>query len=134
MISVPTIVARGMVRDGLSTSPAGTVADSMPRKAKSVSEAAPAMAASVDEYCGGTVGAKGSVDWTDTVNPKVDATLTAREALLLRDDSISMRANADITCRGSLQQANVAGTVELVRGRVFKEIEFLPLSPHSLIG
>lgn len=82
---------------------------------------------------GGTVGAKGSVDWTDTANPKVDATLTAREALLLRDDSISMRANADITCRGSLQQANVAGKVELVRGRVFQEIEFLPLSlPNSL--
>src|SRR5512143_2316816 len=58
MINVPMIVARGIVRDGLSTSPAGTVADSMPRKAKSVSEAAPAMAASVDEYCGGTVGAK----------------------------------------------------------------------------
>lgn len=82
---------------------------------------------------GGTVGAKGSVDWADTSNPKLDATLTAREALLLRDDSISMRANADITCRGSLNQATVAGKVELVRGRVFQEIEFLPLSlPNSL--
>src|SRR5512135_3643006 len=58
MISVPAIVARGIVRDGLSTSPAGTVADSMPRNAKSVSEAAAAMADKVDEYCGGTVGAK----------------------------------------------------------------------------
>ncbi len=82
---------------------------------------------------GGTVGARGSVDWTDYVNPKIDATLTAREALVLRDDSISMRADADITCRGSLQQATVAGKVELVRGRVFKEIEFLPLSlPNQL--
>src|SRR5512139_2869837 len=58
MINVPTIVARGIVRDGLSTSPAGTVADSMPRKAKSVRDAAAAIAANVDEYCGGTVGAK----------------------------------------------------------------------------
>ncbi len=82
---------------------------------------------------GGTVGARGSVDWTDTGNPKIDATLTAREALVLRDDSISMRADADITCRGTLQQATVAGKVELVRGRVFKEIEFLPLSlPNQL--
>jgi len=82
---------------------------------------------------GGTVGARGSVDWSDPANPLVDATLTAREALLLRDDSISMRANADITCRGSLNQATVAGKVELVRGRVFQEIEFLPLSlPNSL--
>ncbi len=82
---------------------------------------------------GGTVGARGSVDWSSTENPLIDATLTAREALLLRDEAISMRANADITCRGSLNQATVAGKVELVRGRVFKEIEFLPLSlPNSL--
>lgn len=82
---------------------------------------------------GGTVGAKGQVDWTDSANPRIDATLTAREALVLRDDSISQRANADIAVRGSLQQANVTGRVELVRGRVFKEIEFLPLSlPNQL--
>ena len=82
---------------------------------------------------GGTVGARGSVDWTDSANPKIEATLTAREALLLRDDSMSMRADADITCRGTLSQATVAGKVELVRGRIFKEIEFLPLSlPNSL--
>lgn len=82
---------------------------------------------------GGTVGARGSVDWTDAANPKIDAILTAREALVLRDDSLTMRANADITCRGSLQQSTVAGKVELVRGRVFKEIEFLPLSlPNQL--
>jgi autotransporter translocation and assembly factor TamB len=82
---------------------------------------------------GGAVGARGSVDWSDPANPKLDAVLTAREALVLRDESISLRANGDVTCRGSLRKASVTGKVELVRGRVFKEIEFLPLSlPNQL--
>jgi autotransporter translocation and assembly factor TamB len=82
---------------------------------------------------GGNVSARGTVDWADSANPKIDAALSAREALILRDESMSMRADGDITCQGSLQQAHVSGRIELVRGRVFKEIEFLPLSlPNQL--
>jgi autotransporter translocation and assembly factor TamB len=82
---------------------------------------------------GGNITARGAIDWTDAANPKIDATLSAKEALILRDESISMRADGDIVCRGSLSQASVTGRVELVRGRVFKEIEFLPLSlPNQL--
>jgi autotransporter translocation and assembly factor TamB len=82
---------------------------------------------------GGTLGARGTVDWTDAGNPKVDGTLTAQQALVVRDDSVSMRADGVVACRGTLQQANVTGRVELVRGRIYKEIEFLPLSlPNQL--
>jgi autotransporter translocation and assembly factor TamB len=82
---------------------------------------------------GGNITARGDIDWTDAANPKIDATLSAKEALILRDDTISMRADGDIVCRGSLNQAAVTGRVELVRGRVFKEVEFLPLSlPNQL--
>ncbi len=77
---------------------------------------------------GGTLAAKGSLDWSDLANPAIDATLTAREALVLRDDSISFRADADIRAKGRYNRADVTGKVELRRGRVFKEIEFLPLS------
>lgn len=82
---------------------------------------------------GGTASARGTVDWTDAANPRIDATLRAQEALILRDETISMRADGLINVRGSLTQAAVTGRVELVRGRVFKEIEFLPLSlPNQL--
>ena len=46
--STPKIVARGMVRTGSTTSPAGTVADSRPRKAHSVTAAAAEIAARSD--------------------------------------------------------------------------------------
>lgn len=76
---------------------------------------------------GGRVKLDGTVDVTDGANPALDLKVEAREALVFRDPTTSLRANADITCRGTLQQATVAGVVEAVRGRVFKEIDLLPV-------
>jgi hypothetical protein len=76
---------------------------------------------------GGRVKLNGTVDVTDGANPALDLNIQAREALAFRDPTTSVRANADITCRGTLQQARVAGVVEAVRGRVFKEIDLLPV-------
>jgi|GEM_PF-619386 len=76
---------------------------------------------------GGRVKMGGSVDITNAQNPALDLKVEAREALVFRDPTTSLRANADITCRGTLQQATVAGLVEAVRGRVFKEIDLLPV-------
>ncbi len=77
---------------------------------------------------GGTLDAGGSVDWSKPAAPVLDLTLRADEALVMRDDLVSVRADAALSCRGRLDEATVAGRVELVRGRVYKEIEFLPLS------
>lgn len=77
---------------------------------------------------GGKVNIGGSVTLTDFKNPDLALTLTAREALAMRDRNTSLRANADLTLTGPLRTAKLAGTVEAVRGRVFKELEFLPLS------
>ena len=77
---------------------------------------------------GGTVTLRGGADCRQPANPRLDLTLTAREALLVRDDNLSLRADADLRCRGSLTEATVDGRISLVRGRVFKELEFLPLS------
>ncbi|GAA5139523.1 hypothetical protein GCM10023213_20310 [Prosthecobacter algae] len=76
---------------------------------------------------GGRVKLNGTVDVTDGANPALDLNIQAREALAFRDPTTSVRANADITCQGTLQQARVAGVVEAVRGRVFKEIDLLPV-------
>ncbi|MEQ1749652.1 MAG: translocation/assembly module TamB domain-containing protein [Prosthecobacter sp.] len=76
---------------------------------------------------GGRVKLGGAVDATDAKNPGLNLKLEAREALVFRDPTTSMRANADITCVGTLQSARVAGLVEAVRGRVFKEIDLMPV-------
>lgn len=82
---------------------------------------------------GGRMRVRGGVDLARLPDPQLDLALTADEVLVVRDENLSLRANADVTCRGPLSRAAVNGTIDLVRGRVFKEIEFLPLSlPNQL--
>jgi hypothetical protein len=76
---------------------------------------------------GGRVKLAGTVDAEAPENPGLNLKLEAREALVFRDPTTSLRANADLTCVGSLQQARVSGLVEAVRGRVFKEIDLMPV-------
>lgn len=77
---------------------------------------------------GGQARITGKVDVTELANPVFDLKVDASDALVVRDDAVSMRANADVKITGALAKGDVSGRVELVRGRVFKEIEFLPLS------
>ncbi|MCB1208590.1 MAG: translocation/assembly module TamB domain-containing protein [Verrucomicrobiales bacterium] len=82
---------------------------------------------------GGQVGATGTVDLTHLKDPAFDIHITAADALIVRDEALSQRANADLHITGSLKKGDVSGRVDLVRGRVFKEVEFLPLSlPEQL--
>ncbi len=82
---------------------------------------------------GGKVSAGGTVNLAPLNNPALDVHLVAKEALVMRDETMSLRADADVSCKGTLSKADVSGRIDLVRGRVFKEIEFLPLSlPNQL--
>jgi autotransporter translocation and assembly factor TamB len=75
---------------------------------------------------GGRVKLGGSIDAAQVADPRFDLKLTAREALVFRNPTSSLRANADIACVGSLKAARVSGLVEAVRGRVFQEVNLLP--------
>ena len=77
---------------------------------------------------GGRLRLAGGVGLENPADPLLDLKLTAEEVLVLRDENLSLRANSSISCRGPLKGAEVRGQIELVHGRVFKEIEFLPLS------
>jgi autotransporter translocation and assembly factor TamB len=82
---------------------------------------------------GGEMRLSGQVDLTTPTDPAMDLRLQAKEALLMRDQTMSFRTDGNVTCQGTLSKAALAGRLELVRGRVFKEIEFLPLSlPNQL--
>ena len=77
---------------------------------------------------GGGMRLKGAVELTRLADPKLDLQLEVRESLIARDETMSLRADGSLTITGAWSKADVAGRVELVRGRIFKEIEFLPLS------
>lgn len=75
---------------------------------------------------GGRVKAGGTVEVAPLNNPQLDLTLRAQEALIFRNPTSSLRANADLACSGRLLAARVSGSVEAVRGRIFQEIDLLP--------
>ena len=77
---------------------------------------------------GGEMRVSGSVDLTQLTDPELNLNLSSKQALIIRNDTMSLRADGNLTCTGPLTKAKLAGRVELVRGRVFKEIEFLPIS------
>lgn len=75
---------------------------------------------------GGKVHVSGMLDAANTQDPRFDLKVEAREALVMRNPTSSVRANADIVCAGTLKAARVSGTVEAVRGRIFQEVNLLP--------
>lgn len=82
---------------------------------------------------GGNAKVTGTVDLTELQNPGFDLQVNAADALIIRDAAMTLRANSAVKITGKLAKADVSGRVELVRGRVLKEIEFLPLSlPNQL--
>ncbi len=75
---------------------------------------------------GGHVRLGGNIDATQADNPQFNLKLTANEALVFRNPTSSLRANADVVCVGNLKAAKVSGLVEAVRGRIFQEVNLLP--------
>ncbi|MCB1275780.1 translocation/assembly module TamB domain-containing protein [Prosthecobacter sp.] len=75
---------------------------------------------------GGKVRLGGMIDAANVQDPRFDLKVDAREALVMRNPTSSVRANADIACVGSLKAARVSGLVEVVRGRIFQEVNLLP--------
>lgn len=75
---------------------------------------------------GGHVRLSGTLDAANIQDPRFDFRAQAREALIMRDPTSSVRANADVACVGTLKAARVNGMVEIVRGRIFKEVDLLP--------
>ncbi|WP_395745842.1 translocation/assembly module TamB domain-containing protein [Prosthecobacter sp.] len=75
---------------------------------------------------GGHVRLGGTLDAANLQNPQFEFKADAREALVMRNPTSTVRANANIRCAGTLKAARVSGNVEVVRGRIFQEVDLLP--------
>ncbi len=75
---------------------------------------------------GGTFDLGGGIGLANLKNPIFDLRLKAREVLGMRNDAITVRADADLALKGPLNSASASGTVWVVQSRFFKEIDILP--------
>jgi len=80
------------------------------------------------ELGGGKFKLGGSVKLATLTQPVFDLNLQSTDVLVMRNDAITVRADADIKLNGPLAAANVGGTVNLTHSRYFKEIDILPIA------
>ncbi|MCA8941314.1 MAG: translocation/assembly module TamB domain-containing protein, partial [Planctomycetes bacterium] len=65
--------------------------------------------------------------WDDFDNARVDATVTADDALILRRTGLKLRSDAEVTVRGKLsERVDVAGTARLSSGKFVRRVSVLP--------
>ena len=76
---------------------------------------------------GGSLNAGGSISLTPLNNPVLDIRLNGRNALVVQNDMISVRASADLRLSGPLNAANVTGNLFVTRSGFFKDIDILPI-------
>ncbi len=80
------------------------------------------------ELGGGTFKLGGTIKLPKLTEPVFDLHLLAKEVLLKRDDSITIRADSDVKVAGPLKAGAVSGTLFLTQSRFFKEIDILPIA------
>ncbi len=80
------------------------------------------------EVGGGTFKLGGTVKLPKLTEPVFDLRMQSDEVLVKRDDSITVRADADVKLAGPLAAAVVSGTVFVTHSRFFKEIDILPIA------
>lgn len=79
------------------------------------------------ESAGGTLNGTGNVGLADSAKPTFDFNFRAVALPLKRDESMIVRADADLTLRGDLQQSTISGTVDLVDSLFYRDFEILPV-------
>ncbi|MEK7953955.1 translocation/assembly module TamB domain-containing protein [Luteolibacter soli] len=79
------------------------------------------------ETAGGTLTGSGNVGLADAKKPTFDLSLKGTALPLKRDESMIVRANANLALRGNLEQAGISGTVDIVDSLFYKDVELLPV-------
>src|SRR5437867_6518856 len=79
------------------------------------------------DIAGGPFTMGGRVTFPKLIEPTLDLQFRSQSVLLARNDTLTVRADADIRITGPLAAATVAGNVALTNSRFLKNIDLLPI-------
>ncbi len=82
---------------------------------------------------GGSLSGGGYLALKDFKPDVLDVNLVARQVPLRRDESLIVRANAELRLSGSWQKALLSGRVGVVDGLFYRDIEILPIGTPFLV-
>jgi hypothetical protein len=76
---------------------------------------------------GGTLQASGTLAIQEGKPGPIDFRLSGRQVPVLRDDSLIIRSNLDLRLAGTIEQASLTGSLEVVDSLFYRDIELLPI-------
>jgi autotransporter translocation and assembly factor TamB len=79
------------------------------------------------ELAGGSFTGGGRITFPKLTQPTLDLQFRAKSALVARNDTLTMRADADVRISGPIASATVTGNVALTDSHILKNIELIPI-------
>jgi autotransporter translocation and assembly factor TamB len=79
------------------------------------------------DLAGGPFTMSGRVTFVKLTEPTLDLQMRARSVLLARNDTLTVRADADLTTTGPLAAATVSGNIALTDSHILKNIDLIPI-------
>jgi autotransporter translocation and assembly factor TamB len=79
------------------------------------------------DLAGGPFTMSGRVTFIKLTQPTLDLQMRARSVLLARNDTLTVRADADLTTTGPFAVATVSGNVALTDSHILKNIDLIPI-------
>lgn len=79
------------------------------------------------DIAGGPFTMSGRVTFPKLIQPTLDLQFKAQSMLIARNDTLTMRADADVRITGPFAAATVAGNVALTNSRFLKNIDLIPI-------
>ncbi len=79
------------------------------------------------ELSAGHFTVSGRITFPKLTTANLDLHLNANSALIARNDTLTMRTDADVKVEGPINKASVTGTVELTNSRFLKNIDLIPI-------
>lgn len=76
---------------------------------------------------GGSVEASGTVVFPTLTQPVLDLGIRSNSALLVRNDTLTLRADSSLKIAGPFAKAAVTGNVGITKSRFFREVDLLPI-------
>jgi len=79
------------------------------------------------DVAGGPFSVTGRLRLDNLTDPLFDLRLQSQGTLLVRNDTLTLRADSDLRIAGPINQAQVSGKIGITKSRFFREIEILPI-------
>jgi len=79
------------------------------------------------DISGGPFDVTGKILFEKLTAPILDMRLTSQNALLLRNETLTVRADSDIKIAGVFNAAHASGNIAITKSKFFREVEILPI-------